>query len=613
MKSPQKEVDAYKNPTKIFQLISESASPSKIISHLLSHPNEAKTWIASQRWKYLPIHLVCMSSPSLELLQTLVKVYRKSILMRDYFGNLPLFYLLQHGGDVELLEAVMDDDYSILKKKDGNGLSIEEMIQVSDCSEVEKEKMMNWFHRLQEKEKRQSNQFDHDEVYSLQELQDRIQQLEWECDAKDQTIDSLSAQLMSLVESRKKRKGHVTKNHEEEETTDMSKAEKIKDLESKLELDAKIVSQQEESIESLTKRLENATNENKRQEDKNTLLEQQIQALQLQLDQHDEAVAHVRKVSTILQTDLDDKEKEVQHLTQKLQDAEKDNALLKNQMEQQARDAELRLEAFHMNVRNQSESLQTLLQTLKSKELENQKKIEFDVKVLNERIAQKDVELLALERQLSAALERNVLLTEQLAEKDLEMDRKLMDVKEFYEQQYVEVPRNYGNSSGNGSALMNVLSRPMQTKTTTRDEPVQSKGNQISESSSSESSSSNSDSSSSNPKSTSSSETHSSMVSTVEIREKQAQLQTELRDIYSQIQAAMQVRKSQSNDSLTKEDSLKLKQLLEEKKSMRPWNDVEEAKEENKQQALVPEMEQDEVYNAESWGVKSGEGSIYSM
>jgi hypothetical protein len=101
------------------------------------------------------------------------------------------------------------------------------------------------------------------------------------------------------------------------------------------------------------------------------------------------------------------------------------------------------------------------------------------------------------------------------------------------------------------------------------------------------------------------------MVSTVEIREKQAQLQTELRDIYSQIQAVMQVRKSQSNSSMDREDSLKLKQLLEEKKNSRPWNEPEEAKEDSKQSFTV--MEQDEVYNAESWGVKSGEGSIYSM
>ena len=307
---------------------------------------------------------------------------------------------------------------------------------------------------------------------------------------------------------------------------------------------------------------------------------------------------------------MDDKEKEVQLLKQKVQDTEKDNATLKHQMEQQARDAELRLEAFHMNVRNQSESLQTLLQTLKNKEQENQKKIDLDVKVLNERISQKDVELLALERQLSAALERNVLLTEQLAEKDLEMDKRLMVMKHFYEQQHVEVQaKSHGN--GNGSTIMNVLSRPMQRETITREEPIQSKGNQISESSSSESSSSNSDSSSSNPTSTSSSETHSSMVSTVEIREKQAQLQTELRDIYSQIQAAMQVRKSQSNSSMDREDSLKLKQLLEEKKNSRPWNEPEEAKEDSKQS--FTEMEQDEVYNADSWGVKSGEGSIYSM
>jgi hypothetical protein len=241
------EADAYKSPTRLFTLINNGESPISVIQHAFNFPQEVGTWIISRKnskeedqsptnktsnnsndvvWKYLPIHLVCLQkNPNKELLLVMQDIFPEGLKMRDYQGNLPIHYLLLEGcEEEEILDIVADDDYACLHEKDGEGRHMIDIILQSNASENCKKVMKRWFKKrdtnssvLSPKKKSPGksrnhhtstitfdddhNSFQNELLSSQRELTElfkSVEKLEWECDAKDQTIDSLSAQLMSL-------------------------------------------------------------------------------------------------------------------------------------------------------------------------------------------------------------------------------------------------------------------------------------------------------------------------------------------------------------------------------------------------------------------------------
>jgi ankyrin repeat protein len=129
------DVDAYENPTELFQWINYGNYQSAA-AHALEHPSEAKTWIVSRKrgkngehtvkWRYLPLHLACMkSNPSEDLLRALIYANPSAARERDYDGNLPIHYLLSEGCDHnQIIEMLLRANPESIDKRDRKGRNL---------------------------------------------------------------------------------------------------------------------------------------------------------------------------------------------------------------------------------------------------------------------------------------------------------------------------------------------------------------------------------------------------------------------------------------------------------------------------------------------------------
>ena len=124
-RNTNREVDAIKNPTHLFQKIN-SGDWEGALAALHDHPVDATVWISRQKhssgtehsqneegsisWKYLPLHLLCLQKrPPLILLQKLLHIYPHAASMSTpHDGNLPIHYACESGCDSkELLSGVL--------------------------------------------------------------------------------------------------------------------------------------------------------------------------------------------------------------------------------------------------------------------------------------------------------------------------------------------------------------------------------------------------------------------------------------------------------------------------------------------------------------------------
>ena len=606
--------------SQLFALISNGESPNSIIEHAFNFPEEVGTWIVSRKesnsanedlkdgdvhrdmlketnvtWKYLPIHLVCLQrDPSKELLLVMRDVFPKGLKMRDYQGNLPIHYLLVEGcEDEEILDIATDDKYACLFKKDGEGRQMLEIIAQSTASNSCKKAMENWFNKRNTKQatfspqlKSSINQYDgtsamttddgscfhqlQNEVLmartTMKELDSDIQKLRWECDAKDQTIDSLTAQLMSLE---KKMKNDQMKSDDAEQQASASQADKqgqvvdkddddhvVKTLKEKMDLDANIICGQEESIKELKSKLALSMTQGLELEKEKQKLQQQINLFDGKINQHDDVVEHVRKVSSILQEELDMKEKDIATLSKQVTCLLADKEELKRQITSMETEAEEKLERFQNSVRDQSESLSELLKTLKDKEAENEARISKDLRILKDKLMVKDEDLDSLKREVEAARGRNTNLVNMLTEKDNEINLMMQNVTNKKDSKDLELRalrQQHEDALEMNVDLTNRLAEKeleLDTARNRKDEKVKSNIPQpVVKTISSQNL---------NPLATEQQELHQYRPESIEdfkgttaetlaiaaddnvdIRERQARLQNELRDIYSQIKAAI--------------------------------------------------------------------------
>ena len=681
--------------SQLFALISNGESPNSIIQHAFNFPEEVGTWIVSRKesnsanedlkdgdvhrdmlketdvtWKYLPIHLVCLQrDPSKELLLVMRDVFPKGLKMRDYQGNLPIHYLLVEGcEDEEILDIATDDKYACLFKKDGEGRQMLEIIAQSTASNSCKKAMENWFNKRNTKQatfspqlKSSINQYDgtsamttddgscfhqlQNEVLmartTMKELDSEIQKLRWECDAKDQTVDSLTAQLMSFE---KKMKNDQMKSDDAEQQASASQADKqgevvekddddvVKTLKEKMDLDANIICGQEKSIKELKSKLALSMTEGLELEKDKQKLQQQINLFDGKINQHDDVVEHVRKVSSIMQEELDTKEKDIATLSKQVTCLLTDKEELKRQIASMETEAEEKLERFQNSVRDQSESLSELLKTLKDKEAENEARISKDLRILKDKLTVKDEDLDSLKREVEAARGRNTNLVNMLTEKDNEINLMLQNVTNKKDSKDLELRalrQQHEDALEMNVDLTNRLAGKeleLDMARNRKDEKVKSNIPQpVVKTISSQNL---------NPLATEQQELHQSRPGSIEdfkgttaetlaiaandsvdIRERQARLQHELRDIYSQIKAAIPGHMmsagipmiNSGGSSSTEEnkemnggrDSTITDQVTQRLQDRRPWR--------------VGAKDQNEVYNMEGWGQKTQRSTVYNI
>ena len=683
--------------SQLFALISNGESPNSIIQHAFNFPEEVGTWIVSRKesnsanedlkdgdvhrdmlketdvtWKYLPIHLVCLQrDPSKELLLVMRDVFPKGLKMRDYQGNLPIHYLLVEGcEDEEILDIATDDKYACLFKKDGEGRQMLEIIAQSTASNSCKKAMEKWFNKRNTKQatfspqlKASINQYDgtsamttddgscfhqlQNEVLmartTMKELDSEIQKLRWECDAKDQTVDSLTAQLMSFE---KKMKDDQMKSDDAEQQASASQADKqgqvvdkddddddvVKTLKEKMDLDANIICGQEESIKELKSKLALSMTEGLELEKDKQKLQQQINLFDGKINQHDDVVEHVRKVSSIMQEELDTKEKDTATLNKQVTCLLTDKEELKRQIASMETEAEEKLERFQNSVRDQSESLSELLKTLKDKEAENEARISKDLRILKDKLTVKDEDLDSLKREVEAARGRNTNLVNMLTEKDNEINLMLQNVTNKKDSKDLELRalrQQHEDALEMNVDLTNRLAEKeleLDMARNRKDEKVKSNIPQpVVKTISSQNL---------NPLATEQQELHQSRPGSIEdfkgttaetlaiaandsvdIRERQARLQHELRDIYSQIKAAIPghmmsagIPMINSGGSSSTEESKEMKggrdstiadQVTQRLQDRRPWR--------------VGAKDQNEVYNMEGWGQKTQRSTVYNI
>jgi len=644
-----KEADAYRNPTELFTLINNGGPTGNIIQHVLRFPQEVKTWIVSRKhsklsdneegdgnndtvWRYLPIHLVCLQkNPCKELLLVMRDVFPKSLKMKDHHGNLPMHYLLSEGcDDIDILDIALDDEYKCLNKNDGEGRSTLEIIDQSNASGDCKRSMQRWFQKRDgqctifspqkstsgnNRASQQGRESDgkpiEDELYKakseIKKLLGTIEKLAWDCEAKDQSIDNMAAQLTSIEQKIKREQKQSIRSREQKSRPDVThectasitvtsvQAEEIECLKAKMEIDATIVASQQEQIDRLEKELEQYVKDKDGSVSKHVMLEKQIDLLEDKLRQHDEAVSHIRKVNMILQEELSGKEDDFAKVQKQLDILQKENQKLQEEMECKEREAETRLESFQTNVRDQSETLSNLLQSLRDKEQENGNRVRNDMRILQDQLAAKDVELLSLERQLYAAVTKNAEITDQIAEKERQIDRRLKTFSNKMQEQSHSLSNLLDNCDRKDTV-------EMQNSLTFERQPNGSDAVISEECSSSVSLQSVVD---------KCGEPNDASLSADEIREKQSQLQIELRDIYAQIKAAMPANRDNEsppliapyNPSSEDNNTYDLREAFvrrPQKEETRPWKKRENT---------------GEVYNLEAWGQRSEKSgnSIYSM
>ena len=133
------EVDAFDNPTELFQWINYG-NYSGAAKRVLEYPVEARTWIFSRgdskkkgsriKWRYLPLHVVCLQSkPPEQLLRALVFSYPKGATLRDYAGNLPIHYLLNEGcDDTYMIQLLLEVAPDCMNKRDAQNRSLLEIV-----------------------------------------------------------------------------------------------------------------------------------------------------------------------------------------------------------------------------------------------------------------------------------------------------------------------------------------------------------------------------------------------------------------------------------------------------------------------------------------------------
>jgi uncharacterized coiled-coil protein SlyX len=140
------EVDAYENPTELFQWINYGNYPGAT-QRVLDHPIEARTWIVSRvkssgknkalhpevKWRFLPLHLICLKqNPSEQLLRALLFSYPQATRERDHDGNLPLHYLLAEGcNHNDLLQLILEAYPESIQKRDSKDRSPLEIVSES--------------------------------------------------------------------------------------------------------------------------------------------------------------------------------------------------------------------------------------------------------------------------------------------------------------------------------------------------------------------------------------------------------------------------------------------------------------------------------------------------
>jgi len=142
-----------------------------------------------------------------DLLQVLRDIDPESVILKDCHGNLSLHCVILEGiNDIDLLDIVLDDDLNILNENDGKGRDILGMISSSMATFRIKILFQKWYETrtdglcssnvkmTHENYKCELEQLEHPIPMVLRKIDD----LEWNNEQKDATIDSLSAQLMCL-------------------------------------------------------------------------------------------------------------------------------------------------------------------------------------------------------------------------------------------------------------------------------------------------------------------------------------------------------------------------------------------------------------------------------
>jgi len=392
-------------------------------------------------------------------------------------------------------------------------------------------------------------------------------------------------------------------------------SEEIRSLKAKMEIDATIVASQQAKIDEMDEALNQSMKDKAGARSKHEHLEKQIDLLEETIHQHDEVVSHVRKVSTILQEELSGKEADVSHIQKQLEMVQKEKLKLEEEMESREREAEKRLESFQMKVRDQSDILSNLLRSLREKEKENEHRIQNNVGVLQDELATKDIELSSLERQLAAALTRNAEITDQLAEKDREINMKCIEFSNKIQEQnnslsnlLVSVSMDSSNANKRKILASSQMQNIQKSEARQHANPAKAVSEECSWSITEESRT---------VVDKRGKDEDIICLSANDIREKQSQLQDELRDIYAQIKAVVilpgkRVSNSQSliepdhspEDSKDNGDEYDLRKSFgsrrREREEIRPWRKREDI---------------GEVYNSEAWGQRSEKSgcSVYSM
>ena len=106
------EVDYNKSPTKLFKRV-EGRAWESALERIQTNPIEAKIWVfkagfdGSVTWRRLALHEACMKKPTPKLIESLIQAYQTAPTKSDSDGRLPLHHACANGASVVIVEQLL--------------------------------------------------------------------------------------------------------------------------------------------------------------------------------------------------------------------------------------------------------------------------------------------------------------------------------------------------------------------------------------------------------------------------------------------------------------------------------------------------------------------------
>ena len=331
--------------------------------------------------------------------------------------------------DEELFNLLMDRKFKNYKAKDAFGISIFGRFDInrnSFCDQIfdtcndqkstgfYERGLMKWIKKLDKlqgtNQKTQyrddhcdgtERQLDFTSSRNVERLDTMVSTLQLECSSKDDKIDSLSVQIDCLKSKIKGMQKSIDNTnimngaqkhfsewdadsslchtlpssfHENNEykQSSTSSYDLLKEengaLKAKIELDSRIVANQEETIENLRHQIQLSKVEKEANEMKIEQTKNQLMQMKLELDTNNDSIEHLRQITDVLQKEIASKDDEIEKLKSVVAESNQREQILECAVQEKDKEIERNVVTLQSDLKEQSHILKRFVESLDRKD-----------------------------------------------------------------------------------------------------------------------------------------------------------------------------------------------------------------------------------------------------